>query len=132
MTCILWQFRTAQFTVTLRAEGEWDLDLSWDETGEVTAKLESGEYVAFCAHVSVTWRGYEVGTDYLGQCIYADPADFATDHRDRDPMNRNCSIMRAARGPVSICHYFPDMVRQAVAEARKTVMEMRTPYIRAA
>lgn len=34
-------------------------------------------------------------------------------------MNRNCSIMRAANGDnVMIGHYFPDMVREAVRQAR--------------
>ena len=56
---------------------------------------------------------------------------FWTDHRDSDPMNRNCSIMRAARGGnVVICHYFPDMVRTAVDEARKALANI--PYLRAA
>jgi hypothetical protein len=37
-------------------------------------------------------------------------------------MNRNCSLMRQARGQiVVICHYFPDMVRIVCAEARATL-----------
>lgn len=41
-------------------------------------------------------------------------------------MNRNCMAMRLARGgavdaPYSVCHYFPSMVVQAIAAARKTL-----------
>jgi hypothetical protein len=39
-------------------------------------------------------------------------------------MNRNCSIMRAARGGnVCICHYFPGMVAEAINAARKGVLK---------
>jgi len=37
-------------------------------------------------------------------------------------MNRNCAPMRAARGDnVVVGHYFPQMVRQAIADARRTL-----------
>ncbi len=130
MTETLWRFTTDRFTIVCTAEEEYDVDLSWDETGETLEKLNSGEYVVFCAKVAVYLNGREVAAAYLGQCIYADAADFATGHRDTDPMNRNCSIMRKARGNVIICHYFPDMVSMAVAEARKALTNM--PTLRAA
>ena len=130
MTDTLWQFDTARFSIVCTAEEEWDVDLSWDETGETAEKLASGEYVVFCAKVAVYLDGREVAADYLGQCIYADAADFTTGHRDTDPMNRNCSIMRKGRGNISICHYFPDMVATAVAEARKALTNL--PTLRAA
>jgi len=126
----LWTFKTRNFTVKWQVTACDDLDLTWCETGETAEKIESGEWVAFDSRVIVYWQGREVGTDYLGQSIYADPQEFITGHRDPDPMNRNCSIMRETRGQVCIGHYFPGMVRTAIAEARAALSDR--PYIRAA
>jgi hypothetical protein len=130
-----WQFRTKRFRVSLevtRDHGyQYDGD---DEDGETQAKLDSGEYVAFDSRVIVELDGEEIGADSLGGSVYADGEEeqFWTAHRDPDPMNRNCSIMRAARGErCVICHYFPDMVRLAIAEARQHIREQpAAPYIR--
>jgi hypothetical protein len=120
-----WEFRTEQFHIVAYIELEDDTDLSWDDTGEVREKLESGEYEAFGTEVIVYWRGNEIAADYLGGSIYANPRDFFREHRSDDPMNRNCSIMRAANGEnCAICHYFPDMVRQVVAEARQALSSL--------
>lgn len=116
MSETLWTFRTKNFRVVLTAEPEHDLDLSWCEAGETADKIESGEWVAFCAKVAVYLNGAEIASDYLGQCIYADPSDFATGHRDPDPMNRNCSL-----NDRNIGHYFPGMVAQAIEEARAAI-----------
>ena len=115
----LWEFKTKNFAIVLTAEDEWDVDVSWDETGQVAVDIERGDLEVFCAKVAVYFDGREIGSDYLGQCIYRDPAEFATQHRDPNPMNRNCSIMRAERGNVSICHYFPGMVSEAISNARE-------------
>lgn len=88
------------------------------------AKLDAGEYVAFDSSVTVWLDGHKVGEDHLGGSVYeaSSVSDFWTAHRDSDPMNRNCSIMRNERGGnVSICHYFPDMVRVAVSDARSFI-----------
>lgn len=115
----MWQFRSGRFTIRAEIEPDSVLDLSWDESGETAEKLASGEWEAFCTKVSVSLNGAEIAADYLGGSIYADPREFFADHRDADPMNRNCSIMRAANGErCAIGHYFPDMVRQAISEAR--------------
>src|SRR5215831_9043222 len=110
-----WEFKTAQFTVRAQITEDHDLDLSWDDDGETTAGLADGSLVAFGTRVQVIASdGREIGSDSLWGSIYKRADDFFSGHRDRDPMNRNCSIMRAARGDnVVICHYFPDMVRQA-------------------
>ena len=127
----LWTFSTARFRVVCEIEPDFDLDLSFDDTGEVAEKLESGEYTAFQTRVAVYLDGNQIAADYLGGSIYANPEDFVTDHRDPDPMNRNSSLMRAERGDnVSICHYFPGMVSEAIAEARKALSNV--PTIRAA
>lgn len=129
-----WKFRTKRFRVELVLERDphyrYDGD---DPDGETQAKLDSGEFVAFDSRVVVELDGEEIGSDSLGGSVYADgeESDFWTSHRDSDPMNRNCSIMRAVNGRCVICHYFPDMVRSAIAEAREHVRQLKAPpYIR--
>lgn len=128
-----WQFKTRRFKVALylqRDRGyQYDGD---DENGETQDKLDSGEYVAFDSHVVVYLDGEEIARNSLHGSVYScdDVAEFYTAHRDPDPMNRNCTIMRAAHpaGPrVSICHYFPGMVSEAIGEARDYVREMTVP-----
>lgn len=121
----LWSFSTDRFQVICTAEEEHDPDMSWDDDGSAQAGIDSGAYDLFCAKVAVLLDGREVSADYLGGCIYA-PGEFVESHRDKDPMNRNCTLMRAARGKVSICHYFPDMVRLAITEARQALRDMPT------
>ncbi|GGD03547.1 hypothetical protein GTQ45_02050 [Pyruvatibacter mobilis] len=105
----MWTFETERFLVA------WDitpcdyLDLSWDDTGEVREGLESGHYVAFDSRVAVYLDGQMIGADYLGQSIYADPADF------RD-----------------VGGYFGDMVREAVREAREALRSLKDIHVREA
>lgn len=111
---MIWQFKTAQFAVTFEALPEYDLDLSWDDDGSIREGLESGLYVAFVAKVAVHYQGREVAADYLGGCIYESPEAFM-DHKG------------IAKGCGS---YFSDMVRHAIAEARKVLSN--PPRLRAA
>jgi hypothetical protein len=128
---VMWEFKTTNFTVRALIAPDDDLDLSWDDGGETAENLNSGLWEAFETEVTVSFRGAEIGADYLGGSIYEKPSEFFTDHRSPDPMNRNCSIMRAARGDkTSIGHYFPDMVRNAISEARKALAAV--PKMRAA
>lgn len=132
-----WKFKTKRFLVEFEIERirgyQYDGD---DENGETQAALDSGELVAFDSRVVVYLDGEEIAADYLGSSVYKDgeESEFWTAHRDVNPMNRNCSIMRSAHpaGPrVSICHYFPDMVREAIGEARDYVRGLKSvPYIR--
>ena len=122
----MWQFTIGRFTIRAAIQPSQDLDLSWCETGETARNLDSGLWEAFDTCVSVEFNGVEIASDWLCQSIYADPREFFTDHRCPDPMGRNCSLMRAARGDnVAICHYFPDMVRTAIAEARTWLASAR-------
>lgn len=118
----VWRFKNGRFTVSLWIEPDYGYRYDGDdEDGETQRALDNGDYVAFDSKVTVELNGVEIGADYLGGSVYAydDVSDFWTAHRDPDPMNRNCSLMRAARGGnVSIGHYFPDMVRSAIGEAR--------------
>jgi hypothetical protein len=143
----VWEFRTKRFSVSLTLERErgyrYDGD---DENGETQAKLDAGEFVAFTSCVAVKFDGEEIAADWLGGSVYAedDVADFYTAHRSADPMNRNCTIMRRAyRGEnnpdakISICHYFPGMVSEAIEQAREIMRERiaeakALPYIRGA
>jgi hypothetical protein len=127
----MWQFKTARFVITARIVADEFVDTSFDETGETAEKISSGEWFAFNTTVTVALRnGAELGSDTLCGSIYETPREFFTAHRDADPMNRNCSIMRAKRGDLTICHYFPDMVRNAISEARNALHDM--PKVRAA
>ena len=136
-----WTFETARFRVVFSIERERGFKYDGeDEGGEIQAALDSGEMVAFSSAVEVFFEDEEsaIGSDYLGGSVYTDgtESEFWTAHRGADPMNRNCSIMRAANGErVSIGHYFPDMVRQAIAEARRElarrhVLAGRLPRVR--
>lgn len=122
----LWTFRTKRFSVDLSATYDNDVDLSFDETGEAAAKIASGEWTPYTFRVTVRLDGRKVSDDYLGGSIYADPSEFVTGHRDANPEYRNTLAMKS-RNQV-ICHYFPDMVRTAVAEARKALADV--PHLR--
>jgi hypothetical protein len=126
---IQWSFETARFTVELECTRDYRYRYDGDDPdGEVQTKLDTGEYIAFDSCVRVLLDGEEIGVDYLGGSVY-DPEtahEFWTMHRSPDPMHRNCSIMRAKNGGnVCIGHYFPDMVSEAIREARKHVAGMR-------
>lgn len=109
----MWTFSTKNFTVTWSIYPCDYLDLSWDETGETAAAIESGKFFAFDSVVSVSFQGVIIGQDHLGQSIYENPEDF----RDHFGMNQG-----------NWGSYFSDMVREAVREARaylKNIPPMR-------
>lgn len=123
-----WQFKTKRFSVKLKIEQDYDYRYDGDdENGEVQAKLDSGEYMAFNSEVVVYLNGHEIGSDSLGGSVYKwdEVSEFWTAHRDKDPMNRNCSHFRATHGEnSSICHYFPEMVLNAIKEARQFMADL--------
>lgn len=111
------EFKTKHFKVIADAVEELDVDLSWDEDGSIREGLDSGKYIVFCARVRVLYNGREVGTDYLGNCIYKDFDDFM-DHRECGKQNKKYE----RQGVETRCgSYFHDMIRSAIAEARKTL-----------
>lgn len=120
----IWQFKTKNFRVALSWDYEADADLSWDDDGEVTAKLESGEYVNCLFKVAVYGpNGAELAADYLGNSIHERPEDFR-DH-----------LGIAAKGRAdghNYGSYFTDMVRQVISEAREALRQAQTVYLRAA
>lgn len=125
---IVWRFKTARFEVALEITPEWGYRYDGDDPdGEVQKKLDDGEYVAFDSAVTVTLDGHEIAADYLGGSVYGDDTmdEFWTMHRSPNPMHRNCSIRRAKEPGTTIGHYFPDMVGEAITEARKYVKSMK-------
>ena len=111
------EFKTKSFRVVVDAIPEDDLDLSFDETGEVARKLDNGTYIAFVARVRVLFHGNEIGTDYLGGCIY-ESLDAFQDHREVRRQNAEYERL----GEKGRCgSYFRDMIRSACAEAREAL-----------
>jgi hypothetical protein len=124
----LWSFATARFVVELYALEE-DLDPSDSFENEEDVEFARDGYPAhwFCAYVQVVHIESDtvVGSDSLGACSYRTFRDFYQSHWRSDATDRNCSIMRAARGDNTvICEYFPSMVREAIAHARTTIDSM--------
>jgi hypothetical protein len=120
------EFKTRNFTVRVDAVEEDDLDLSWDEDGSTRKGLQSGKFMAFVARVRVYFKGNEVASDYLGGCIYESLEAFM-DHRECGKQNRQ----REKQGKEGRCgSYFADMIATACAEARKTIAQYKTVYVR--
>lgn len=124
----VWKFAIGRVSVELEINQDCGYQYDGDdENGETQAALDAGEFVAFNSTVRVYIDNLEMGVDHLGGSVYefGRESEFWTAHRDRDPMNRNCEAMRAKRGELAcICHYFPDMVKHAIAEARECFKEL--------
>ena len=121
------EFKTAHFTVIMDAVEDYDMDLSWDETGEVLQKLKTGEYIGFAARCRVIHDKLgEIGIDYLGGCIYSTIAEFQ-DHRECKAQTRK----NREAGRAAICgSYFSDMIASAISEARTAINTAQHIYIR--
>jgi hypothetical protein len=119
----IWSFRTHNFKVLYSICPEPDLDLSWDDDGSTAKGIAAGELIAFQARVEVINRrtGCVLGAQYLGNCIYESAEAFIS-HRHPNPQYRNCSLNH---DDVRFCSYFPDMVRDAIKEARKNHVKLR-------
>lgn len=96
----IWTFHTDNYSVIYSAAPDGDLDLSWDEDGEVADSLDRGVNVAFIARVEVLHRATGLVLGDLHGNIYSRPQDFCKgENRDG---------------------YFRDMVREAISSARET------------
>lgn len=125
---VAWSFETARFRTELRIYPcDTPPEDAFDDPRDVEAiRSESIAYFDAVVAVVDVGSGQVVGRDSLGCCAYRDVEEFYTSHRDSDPMNRNSSIMRAhslhTTGHAAvICHYFPDMVAQAVKDAHQNI-----------
>jgi hypothetical protein len=121
------EFRTAQFTVIVDAVEEDSPDISFDETTETSDKIESGEWMIFCARARVIHDELgEVASDYLGNCIY-ESLDAFMDHKECGAQNR----ARAVAGEQGRCgSYFRDMIRSVCTEARTAIRNAQTIRVR--
>lgn len=128
---LVWWFETARFRVELRITEQISYQYDGDdESGETQTALDAGELIAFDSRVVVMLDDREVGFDSLGGSVYTadNIKDFWRAHRTSSIDGRNTLAMKERR--VVICHYFPDMVRQAINNARKLLCDM--PRIRCA
>ena len=118
----VWTFKTARFLVSLAIAQDYGYQYDGDDPdGETQAKLDNGEYVAFDSRVTVELDGRVIGEDNLGGSVYGanECSEFWRAHWNSAAKYRN-TLAQKYRHCV-ICHYFPDMVAQAVAEARATL-----------
>jgi hypothetical protein len=102
---LVWSFKTKQYHVALYVEQEQHYRYDGcDDDGSVQRALDRGEYVAFDSTVIVERNGTEIARDSLGGSVY----EFGNVHE----------FWTAHRGDAG-GHYFPDMVRSAIRQARK-------------
>ena len=126
------EFQTAHFRIIIDAIEEDAPDLSFDETGEVLEKVDSGEYTVFCARARVIHDTLgELASDYLGNCIHSDISEFE-DHRQCAAETRRLR----SEGSNAVCgSYFADMIGEVCREARKRIQELQAQsaniYVRA-
>lgn len=104
MSMKLYSYTLGNYRIEAFAQHCDDLDLSWDETGEVAAQLDSGEMWAFNVEVRATHVPSGItGADYLGGNIYHDATDF----------------VREFGG------YFSDMRREALRQLRSEIHRVK-------
>jgi hypothetical protein len=143
----MWQFDTKNFCVKWEIAPDFDIDLSWDDNGEVREKLNSGVYQCFMSRIVVTYKDQEFGADYLGASIYKNPSDFrdhfgigffatrkkylraVKDHNWLEADRLRSALFLIKKQGFCYGSYFSDMVRAAIAETRETLRDTN-PYIR--
>lgn len=121
-----WRFETARFSVEFHALPE-DLDpadsFDFPEAVEFASSGDPAAWFCACVLVRDVETGEVLGRDILGGCSYNSFEEFISSHRDADPANRNTLALKAQN--TVICHYFPDMVAEAITDARKTLAAQR-------
>ena len=108
---IIHKFNTKSFSLTVETMEERFPDLSFDDSGEISAQIESGDLEIFTVRARLRCNGMLVGEDYLSNCIYSNPRDF----RDHFGIRRNCQGS-----------YFSDMIRECVAQGRSSLNSIPT------
>jgi hypothetical protein len=141
----IWRFETANFAVIAEAAPEeTDPAGHFDDARDIEA-IRSGDVAWFTARVRVVHLGtdIELGADYLGCCAYENPSDLFRNHargvarlrqlrgktdrasrRERKGLREILANNRQLKPPVTYCEYGPDMVREAISEARKTLAKL--------
>lgn len=121
----VWKFALGRVSVELEISQDYGYQYDGDdENGETQAALDSGEFVAFDSIVRCYVDNLECGVDTLGGSVYefGRESEFWQAHRTSEPEYRN-TLAQKELGRV-IGHYFPDMVREAIRQARETVAEL--------
>lgn len=124
-----WSFETARFFVGFYAEEE-DMDPkdSFEFPDDIEFASSGNDGAWFAARVSVWLKSenpydwQELGADHLGGCSYNSVEEFYTAWRTSADEFRNTLANKDAHRV--ICHYFPDMVRTAIKEARTALAHM--------
>lgn len=124
-----WSFETARFFVAFYAEEEEiEPEDSFEFPDDIEFARSGNDGAWFAARVSVylkdenPYAWTEIGADHLGACSYNSVREFYTAWRTDPDESRNTLAMKD-KG-ITICHYFPDMVRTAIGEARKELARM--------
>jgi hypothetical protein len=74
----------------------WDqLSECFDNKKDLYADIESGKYDWFMLRVRALVDGHEMGTSYLGGCLYENPKDVLTDGTAEDLISE--SLIEAKR-----------------------------------
>jgi len=147
----IWEFNTAHFRVIAEVTDCIDDPANSFEMQADIDMVRDGTVAWFDARVRIlTDTGTILGADYLSACAYADPLDLFRDHagltrrlrqlrgrtdrassRERQRI-KECLVNNIKLDPpVSYGSYGLDMVRAAVAEARKALAAMRALSMRA-
>ena len=138
----LWRFDTARFTVALFAEDEDTPPKGHFCDPRDEAFASDGDPAHwFCAVVAIyDENGERIAHDVLGGCSYNSFREFYSAHRWQysrrakgwitDPKSRvwkACEARRPRRldGSRMDGHYFPDMVRTAIGEARAHLLRLQ-------
>lgn len=72
-----------------------------EDIQETYEKLNSGEWVLFCAKVTASKNGIELADEYLGGCIYSDEMDFVTQNDYYEDM-KNTVIENAKQAIIDL------------------------------
>jgi hypothetical protein len=125
------QFRTKRFRVIVDAVADDscldDLHSEPEDQQEIADNLDSGKWVLFTVRARAFLDGNEIASDYLGGCIYSSIAEFQ-DHRQCAAETRR--ERAKGRADVVVGSYFADMVRNVCTQARATLHDYQSIYIR--
>lgn len=72
-----------------------------EDAPQICEDIDSGKYEWFVARVQAFKNGIELGTDYLGGCLYESPMQFVKDN-----------------------DYYSDMVQSAIKEAKANIQAL--------
>ena len=117
------KFKRGLFTISVDAYEEPNLDLSFDTDGETRTEIEHGRLTPFCVKASLSMLGYELASDYLGNCIYKTPGDFM-DHVGIRILERADSAKQ--NRTIRYGSYFHDMVSNVIRDGRNEAATLLT------